>query len=98
MPCKNVNVEEPTPDTSTTNLNLGSFASPSPNEVVVNYGVSNNVTSGNGESLSPTVVVSIDGTLVNDKTYNLSPGQSVSENLTITDVNAGSRQICVEVQ
>jgi len=59
--------------------------------------VSNTITSGNGETLAPTVTITADGSQVYTEQRTIPPGSSESGDVTIKDLAAGPSEICVEV-
>jgi len=87
---------EPEPNTSAIVVNIDSITSPSPNTIVVDYTVSNNVTSGSGETLSPTIGVAVDGSSVDSRSVTVSAGGSQPESVEINNVSSGPSQVCVE--
>lgn len=95
MPCQTVNVEEPTPDVSSISINIDSVTSPSPNTVSVDYTVSNVVTSGSGETLSPTIETTVGGSQVDTTGVSVGSGGSESVSLQIDNVSGGSSEVCV---
>lgn len=96
MPCQTVNVQS-APDESTASASIDSLSSPRPNEIVVDYTVSNTITSGNGETLSVPVSVTVDGAPLPTQSVTVAPGGSQSDSVTATDAPAGQVTVCVEV-
>jgi len=86
-------------DVSQLNLQSVSRSSEVPNEITVNYTVQNQITSGDGESLTATVDIELDGTKV-DEDYlgQIAPGQTPSGTIVLDGVDAGDHEVCVSVR
>jgi hypothetical protein len=97
MPCQTVNVE-PASNESTASVSINSVTSPSPQTIKVSYTVQNNITSGDGRTLSPTVVTTVNGSFAGEEAVTVSAGLSVSGEFEITQVPGGNAEVCVEIE
>ena len=85
-------------DASQLALQSASRQSQIPGEITVNYTVLNQITSGDGQTLTASVDISLDGEVIEtDYIGEVAPGQTPSGTYVITDVPAGDREVCVEV-
>lgn len=84
-------------DNSTASVAIDNIT-PSPNEITGQYTVSNTITSGDGEILSPVVVVTVNGRQVNTQEFVLRPGELINADLSISDPPSGEVEVCVDVR
>ena len=71
--------------------------SPGPNQVLVEFEVQNVLTSGLGEPISPTASILVDGVEEAKESFTLDVGEVYSAEITLEGVQAGDKNICVEV-
>lgn len=93
MPCDTVDVQ--VPDDSSITIDNVIASSPSPNFIIVDFAISNNVESGSGETLSQDIETTFDGSTVDTRTITLGPGESTAQTVEISDVLGGPHEICV---
>jgi hypothetical protein len=89
---------QPTPDRSQLSPRLESLSSPTAEQVVVYWSVTNEVTSGTGQQKSGTVAVDLDGRTQERQSVAVSPGGSQSGSLRLAGVTPGTREVCVRLQ
>jgi hypothetical protein len=77
-----------------TNLSVSQVG---PNEASANVTVSNVIESGDGEQLSGTLTVSLDGSQVASESVDLSPAGSQTSTFNLTGMSQGDRNVCAEV-
>lgn len=91
-----VNECAPTPDTSTAKVTDINAASNTPNELSVSVTVTNQVTSGSGETLTPTVEITANGALIESDTFTLPPGESAGIS-SVNQSQTGEVEVCANV-
>lgn len=84
-------------DNSTASVAINNIT-PSPNEITGQYTVSNTIASGDGEILSPTVAITVNGDEVKTQEFVLRPGELINANLSISDPPSGEVEVCVGVR
>jgi len=89
---------EPDPDRSQLSTRLESLSSPTAEQVVVYWSVTNEVTSGTGQQKSGTVAIDLDGRTQERQSVSVSPGGSQSGSVRLADVTPGTREVCVRLQ
>ena len=89
---------DPEPDRSQLTTRLESLSSPTAEQVVVYWSVTNEVTSGTGQQKSGTVAVDLDGRTQERQSVSVSPGGSQSGSVRLADVTPGTREVCVRLQ
>jgi len=72
------------------------WATPDQNTVEVAYSLENNITSGNGKTLTGTSIVTVDGTEEYRSTRTVSPGEKAPENVRISGLSAGTHEVCIK--
>lgn len=97
MPCKTVTVEEAVNDTSDLYVRSINLSSNNPNEITVDITTKNEIIEGDGEHLSGTVHIELDGSEVETYTVDLSPGATSSKTIQLNDVASGEREVCATV-
>lgn len=86
-------------DISQLTIESTSRSSDSPNQITVEYTIRNQITSGDGQPLTATVDVDLDGTTVEeDHLGEVAPGESPSGTIVLEDVDAGDHEVCVSVR
>lgn len=86
-------------DVSQLNLQSVDRSSEVPNEITVNYTVQNQITSGDGQSLTATVDIELDGSKVEeDYLGQIAPGETPSGTVALTGVDSGDHEVCVSVR
>lgn len=73
-----------------------SARSPSKGRVFVRYNVTNNIVSGDGQTLTPTIETSIDGNVVDTYNQPTEPGQTIRVVRQVDGVPVGDREVCVK--
>jgi len=87
-----------TSDTSQLVLESAARQSQIPGEITVNYTVLNQITAGDGQTLTASVDIDLDGeTVKTDYIGEVAPGQEPSGTYVITGVSAGDHEVCVKV-
>lgn len=80
---------------SSISVDFQSADSPSERTVFVRYDVTNEVVSGDGQTLTPTIETTIDGTVVDTYNQPIEPGQTVPVVRQVDGVAEGDREVCV---
>lgn len=96
--CQTVSVEG-VPDTSEVNVTVDNLQAdtPNPGDVTATVTASNNITSGNGETITGNALIVVDGSQEDRLELNLAPGESVTADVEIPGVGGGDHEICIEV-
>jgi len=98
MRCSTVQVQD-VPDSSSINVGDIATSSPGAGVVVVDYMVINQISSGDGQTITRDVVVTADGTEVDRRSVTLSPSQNTTRSIEVSSLTPGnSVEICVTVQ
>jgi len=98
MPCSTIQVQDE-PDESTLIIGDVSTTSPTPGVVVVEYLAINQITSGDGETITRDVVLTVDGSEVNRQSETVSPSQDTTQSVELTGLTPGSTvEVCVTVE
>lgn len=95
--CGTVTVEESTPDRSELSINLDALNSPEPNTIVADYTVSNNVTSGNGETLTADFRLTVDGSEVASESHPVGANSTRKGSFNVSGVSPGDHEVCLEL-
>lgn len=88
----------PEPDESELLVNLSGLTQPEPGVIEVFWEVEARPVSGDGEEISASVSITLDGNTVDEFSTLLSPRDSDSGTVVIEDVSPGEREICVVVE
>jgi hypothetical protein len=97
--CQTVTVESATPDESTVEILTVSPSSPRPGVIVVAVEVRNRIVSGDGETLSPTLAISLNGGSDNTvPVESLSPGSQTAVSVELTNTPTGEVEVCAGVR
>ena len=89
---------DPEPDRSQLSTRLENLSSPTAEQVVVYWSVTNEVTSGSGRQKSGTVAIDLDGRTQETQSVAVSPGGSQSGSVRVAGVTPGTREVCVRLQ
>jgi len=89
---------QPTPDRSQLSTRLENLSSPTAEQVVVYWSVTNEVTSGTGQQKSGTVAIDLDGRTQERQSVTVPAGGSQSGSVRLADVSPGTREVCVRLQ
>lgn len=93
----NIQVGDVANNTSSISATLDLLEPYRPGEVIVEYVLSNTIESGNGQALSPTVQIAVDGAVVDTESVATTPGESKTVTRTVTGLPAGDKEVCISV-
>jgi len=82
---------------SSTSADFQSAQSPSAGRVFVRYDVKNEIVSGGGQALTPTIQTTIDGNVVDSYDQPTEPGETIPVVRQIDGVATGDKEVCVRV-
>lgn len=95
--CTTVTVAEPEPDESTVVVDNVAARSPAPNQIVADVTLTNRITSGSGQQLSPAASITLNGGSEDfTDTVTLGPGESSTITVEFTDTPTGQVEVCAE--
>lgn len=98
MPCSTIQVQDE-PDNSTIIIGDVSTTSPEAGVVVVEYLAVNQITSGDGETITRDIVTTVDGGEVDRRSETISPSQDTTQSIELTGLTPGGTvEICVSVE
>ena len=86
---------DPDPDESELDVELSEVSSPEPGVVEIVWFVENQITSGDGESLSDSVSIEVDGGVYETVSVSVSAGDIETFTTVIEGVAEGEREVCL---